>query len=335
MIAKGMRVLFIAPKFFGYEQAIKHELELIGCDVDWYDDRPASSSFMKALIRFRPELVSTLSDAYFDRIIANARDYQYDVVFVIKGEAFSAQRIEQLRQSQPLARFLYYSWDSLANFKNSKEKFACFDKVYSFDRRDCQDNQVRHLPLFYVRAYEDLAVHQPVIQQDEVIDLLFLGSIHSDRYAVVQRIWQSAKRVMPQVKLFAYFFYQSRWVFLLRKIFDAQFRLVPWNDVEWNSLDTSQTLSLVARCKIMIDIHHPRQSGLTMRTIESLGAQKKIITTNPDVVNYDFYCPKNVLVVDRLMPVIPAEFIQSPYVMPDQSVYAKYSLRCWLNEIFS
>lgn len=336
MIQKGMRILFIGPKFFGYEKEIKLELERAGCQVDWHDDRPASTPLVKALIRFRPELVASMSDTYFDRIINEAKGCQFDVVFVIKGEALSVERLLRLQQCQPDARFLYYSWDSLKNFKNSREKLAHFDKVYSFDRFDCVDNQkVRHLSLFYVRAYETLASFISVDNRAQDIDLLFLGSIHSDRYVVMQRILDATKKNAPNIKLYAHFFYQSRWVFALRKLADRQFRLIPWRDVRWHSLNLQKTLAFISRSKVLVDIHHPGQTGLTMRTIESIGAQKKIITTNSDIVNYDFYSPDNILVVERSSPIVPKSFLDTSYHPLDKDVHDRYSLRSWLDEIFS
>lgn len=328
-----MSILFISPKTFGYEKEIRLELERFGCLVDWYDDRPGSTPIIKALIRFRPEMIASISDAYFDRIINETQSHKYDVVFVIKGEALSAERLRLLRKSQPNARFLYYTWDSLKNFRNSREKIAYFDKAYSFDRFDCMENEkVKHLSLFYMRAYEALATSD---QQDgHDIDLLFLGSIHSDRYAVVQNIWGASKRAVADLKLYTYFFYQSKWVFVLRKLGDRHFRVIPWSDVQWQSLDAQHTLSLISCSKVLIDVHHPGQTGLTMRTIESLGAQKKMITTNPEVMTYDFYNAENMLVVDRLAPVIPKLFLDTPYKKLPSDVYARYSLRSWLAEIF-
>lgn len=332
MITAGMKVLFIAPKFFGYEQEIKRELELAGCVVDWFDDRPSSTPLVKALIRFRPELIAKYSDAYFDRIIDGASAVQYDVVFVIKGEALSVERLARLKATQSQARFLYYSWDSLRNFKNGQEKLSHFERVFSFDGADCDVlPYIKHLPLFYTRAYEQIG-QQP---QKSKYDLLFLGSIHSDRYPVIQKIWQAAQKVKANVQLHDYFFYQSQWVFGLRKLFDAQFRAIPYQNVKWQPLTAAQTLEKVACAQIIVDVHHPAQKGLTMRTIESLGARKKLITTNADVVHYDFYHPENILVIGRLSPVIPASFLEMPYHPISETIYKKYSLASWVREIFS
>ena len=336
MSMQGQRILFIGPRTFGYENEIQAEIRRSGGKVVWYDDRPASISLVKALIRTYPALLAPLSDAYFDGILNREEGNQYDVVFIIKGEALSLQRLQRFRNSQKDARFIYYTWDSLKNFKNSHEKLLLFDKAYSFDRFNCLlEPRVKHLPLFYTRAYEwrVSTMNERDLRRD--IDLLFLGSLHSDRYSVVHNIWRSAKASAPDENLRTHFYYQSRWVFLLRKIFDKEFAKIPWRDVEWLPLDTKRALSLNARSKVLIDVHHPLQTGLTMRTIEALGMQRKIITTNQDVENYDFYRPENILTVERSCPTISKEFLMEPYKTLDEEIYRRYSLREWLKEIFS
>lgn len=334
MIKLGMKVLFIAPQFFGYEQEIKGELEQAGYHVDWFDDRPSTTPLVKALIRFKPELIGIYTDKYFDHILENIQKIQYDFVFIVKGEALSISHLKQLRQNQTQAKFLYYTWDSFKNFKNGQAKLAYFDKAYSFDRDDCLTYPtIMHLPLFYIEAYERIAS----IKTDHIslIDLLFLGSIHSDRYSVIQKIWAAAREVKQDIKLYDHFFYQSRWVFLVRKIFDQHFRSIPWHVVKWASLNTDETLQLIKNCQIIVDVNHPQQKGLTMRTIESLGAHKKLITTNKDVFSYDFYQPDNILVIDRYAPIIPYEFLTSNYAPLAPEIYNKYRLASWIREIFS
>ena len=82
-------------------------------------------------------------------------------------------------------------------------------------------------------------------------------------------------------------------------------------------------------------MQHPKQTGLTMRTIETLGAKKKLITTNPHVKEYDFYRPENILIVDRYNPVITKEFLDAPWKEIPENIYKKYSISSWLNSIFA
>ena len=45
----------------------------------------------------------------------------------------------------------------------------------------------------------------------------------------------------------------------------------------------------------MLDVSHSAQTGLTIRTIETIGARRKLITTNTEVVKYALYDPSRVL----------------------------------------
>ena len=59
-----------------------------------------------------------------------------------------------------------------------------------------------------------------------------------------------------------------------------------------------QILDYYQKSKVILDINHPYQRGLTLRTFEALGA-KKIITTNQEIKKFPFYNENNVFVIDR------------------------------------
>ena len=84
---------------------------------------------------------------------------------------------------------------------------------------------------------------------------------------------------------------------------------------------------------VVLDIQHPRQTGLTMRTIEMIRAEKKIITTNPDVSKYDFYNPNNILIIDRKNPKLDVSFFRTKYQPIPKSIYEKYSLNKWIDDV--
>ncbi len=54
---KEKKVLFFAPKFFGYENAIKEEIERQGAIVHLYDERCNPSSLEKIIIRKCPSVL--------------------------------------------------------------------------------------------------------------------------------------------------------------------------------------------------------------------------------------------------------------------------------------
>ena len=70
-----------------------------------------------------------------------------------------------------------------------------------------------------------------------------------------------------------------------------------------------------------------------MRTIEMIGMKKKLITTNKDIVNYDFYRPSNICIIDKNEIRIDQDFLESPYEELPDSVYEKYSLHQWVLDV--
>ncbi|MFH4210110.1 lipopolysaccharide biosynthesis protein, partial [Acinetobacter baumannii] len=60
-----------------------------------------------------------------------------------------------------------------------------------------------------------------------------------------------------------------------------------------------EIIKLYAKSNVILDISHPGQSGLTMRTFEAIGAGKKLITTNLNIKEYPFYNSDNIFIISR------------------------------------
>jgi len=68
-------------------------------------------------------------------------------------------------------------------------------------------------------------------------------------------------------------------------------------------------MDIIKNFKTIIDIERPLQKGLTMRTIEMLGTNKKIITTN------------NIFIIDRNNPIIDEIFLNKEYQEIDKNIH--------------
>lgn len=67
-----------------------------------------------------------------------------------------------------------------------------------------------------------------------------------------------------------------------------------------------------------------------MRTIEAIGAQRLLVTTNEDIVNYDVYSKKGVCLIDRTAPKVDKEFLDIEGVPHAESVRVGLSARNWV-----
>lgn len=329
MLLEGKHILFFSAHAFGYEYEITMALQKEGAVVDYFDERPGNGFWVKALVRINRNFIGWYTNNYHSRILEETKKNKYDYIFFIKGESISASNVGRLRELHPEAQLVIYHWDSISNNKNALNLLPLFDKAFSFDRTDCEKiDRLSFLPLFYIEDYVGIS-HE----QDEFkYDLLFVGTAHSDRYELIKKIEHQFED--EGRKCYSYFFFSSKALFYKMKIQNPVFKHLSSKLFHFVSLPKNELLKLFVQSKIIVDVQHPKQTGLTMRTIETLGARKKMITTNQMIKEYDFYNTNNILVVDRVNPVVPKDFMYSPYQDIPENIYSKYSIQNWIKVIF-
>ena len=325
-LTPGSRVLFIGPKTFNYDQEIVMALEHLGLVVTYVQDPPGQMGWIKGVNRLFPRLAWVYADRYYARLLAAENLPQVDVVFVIKGEGLSATTLRRLRAKYSSAKFVLYLWDSLANVKHVRSKFPFFDTVFSFDRDDCRTNvRLRYRPLFYLEKYLDCCAD---IQPGTAC--FFLGTLNGDRPAVLVRL---IKVLRDRATLDYWLFVRSNLELRLRKWFDGALRSLDRARLIYRPMSSDTITHRVAAALAVVDIEHPKQTGLTMRTFEILASGRKLITTNSRILQENFYDPTRILVIDRMSPTIPDEFLHSTFLPLPPEFFRDYSIYGWLHEL--
>jgi len=330
---KNKKILLFAPRFFGYDSVIKEKLIGLGAHVDLYNERPSTNVFIKAIIRLYKKLLFVYIDNYFKQIVKKNRYKDFDYVIVIKGEVFNTKIVENLKHSYPSAKFILYLWDSIQNYKDIRQCLHLFDNSLTFDLKDATEIPLlKFRPLFFIDDYLKCnSIDNKLI--DYKYDLLFVGTVHSDRWLFLKSIKDQADK--SNLNIYYYLYVQSPLVFLFRKLFDKRFVSIPLKDIKFRSISKEEIIQLTTCSRAVLDIQHPKQTGLTMRTIEVFGAKRKLITTNTIIKDYDLFSQCNISVVDRSAPVISSSFIMSEYTSMPNELYHKYSLDGWLESLFS
>lgn len=325
----GKKILFIAPRFFGYEKLIAENLARQGALVDYYNDRPGSDFLTKAMIRIDRRLLARRTNAYYDSIIEATKGRDYDHVLIVRGEAIASSRLNALRRENPKAKFYLYLWDSMNYNPNAKAIHQLFDQVWSFDREDANNHgKIAFLPLFYSEAFA--TTRFPATEYE--YDACFIGTVHTDRYQVIEKIVTDLRE--RGYKVFLHCYYPSRILFRLRSLIDTGFRRFSKKYIQFESIPLDRIVDYFDRSKVIIDVNRPAQLGLTMRTVEALGARRKLITTNADIINYDLYAKENILIVDRNNPIMSDDFFQSNVTQFDENIWKDYSVHQWIEKIF-
>ena len=315
-------ILFFSQYFFGYEKKIANKMTELGATVSLYDEMSVKSAMERALLKVSSDIFRKKTERYYKDILDREKKTPFDIILFIDCEMPTECVLREYREAFPNARMCLHMWDSIENLKGVENKFKYFDHITTFDRKDAKEKRLIFRPLFFCDEYR--AKEREGIFQ---YDFSFIGTIHSDRYRILSKLMQMSD------SFFVYPYLQSRFIYYLYKIIKPEFRRTSLSDFKFEKLDSKRIAEIVNTSKAVIDIQHPRQTGLTMRTLEMLGMKKKFITTNKDIENYDFYDENNICIIDRKNPIIPDVFLQSGYREVSEEVYEYYSIERWIVDV--
>lgn len=306
-------VLFFCYPFRKYNEFIIDTLTEMGARVTYYSDSPDYKLF-----RIMPSVIKNYIIKLYNKFILDQIKYtKYDYIFVIKGTYLSNSFLSELKKSNPEAKFILYLWDSLKNYDYS-EKIVNFDRVFSFDRNDCEKlKSVVYLPLFYINNFNTNST-----DIEKKIDLFFIGGGLSYRRPFLKRLIKN----INEYELKCLFYFPSFKDYLRTFIFkEPHFRYLA------KPIPHQKFVNILLSSKAVVDIPSPNQVGLTMRTIEVLGSGVKLITTNENIRLEPFFSENNIFVVNRENPIVSMEFLNCNYDSIDMS---DYSLNSFLRKIF-
>ena len=316
------KILFFCPAFFGYEIKMKEAMEELGAEVDFFDERSVTKSYEKALLKIVPSMFDKKTEKYYFDILEQIKDRDYDYVFFVKCDMPTDKILLTYKKSFPKAKFCLYLYDSISNIPGVQDKFKLFDRVSTFDRKDSVENNIVFRPLFYGKEYQ-----QCEYKDEFLYDLCFIGTIHSDRYKILKEIEAQANG--KGLNMYFYPFLQSKFIYYFYKCFKKEYKKTSISDFKFDKISSLEIADIVAKSRLIVDIQHPKQTGLTMRTIEMLCMNKKIMTTNSDIKNYDFYNDNNIQIIERDNVKIDANKLQNNYQALDEQVYDSYSIYSW------
>lgn len=288
----------------------KHEV----IHIDFHSFKYKYSSVFSKIYNFilKTFFQKNLKNIYYgDEIlkILKTNDKQ-DLILTIKGDFIDINAIKQFKN---------YSKKSIAFFNDSstrcpkiKKVHSYFDKSFSFEKDDCKNYNMHFLTNWIYTNSSNTTNYtyqiSNVSSMDKRFNLLNNLSIELSKLSIKYKfIVLKNKKNYKSTSL---------------DIIDQKLSLEEINKLN----NESETL---------LDINRENQEGLSFRIFESLGYKKKLITTNKDIMNYDFYNPKNIYVIDKKFPKIDASFFKEKYEDIPTEILEKYTMNGWFNKITS
>ena len=297
------RILFFGLDYHGYTQALRDEMQRAGYDVTFVDLQPRNLP-AKTLRTLLPGVYARFQRTQLDRAIAAAARQTYARVIFLQAHQITTDQLGRLRGQHPQTPFILYNWDSLTTHDYLPQA-RYFDRVLTFDAKDAAEHGFEYLPLFATRFIQDL-------RQDraDARTVAMIGNIvTARRYRAVQDFraychdhgltFRSYLKISPVV-----------WLRLLRQ------GILPRN-VRFVDISQDQMANLLETAAAMFDFANHDQTGLTMRTMESLCAGKKIITNNPFIRDAPFYTEDRIHVFSGSDFGDVTGFLRRPLTDPD------------------
>ena len=224
-ILQSKKILLFSVSFFNYEKIIGERLKELGAYVDFYDERPSNSIFVKGLIRLKRELYKVQIDKYFKRILGDIKNKRYDYFLLIKGEVVPDFFIEELKALNPEIVMIYYNYDSFKNNPNAQSILKYFDKKFTFDKKDALDFKINFRPLFFSKEYEEIND----IHNGFEYETMFVGTAHTDRYIISEKVKSWCEK--NKYRSYTFYYSPSKSVFYFKKRFDKTFKTFDINKI--------------------------------------------------------------------------------------------------------
>lgn len=239
---------------------------------------------------------------------------QYDVILVMNTDFFSDEFLKILKTKTK--KLVGNHWDGLNRTPHIYPKINFFDTFFVFDKEDVNENKNI---FFLTNFFFDFDKDETKIESKQ--DIFYLGTYVKDRFPALKKISEifTAKKISQKIVLFSWD----------KK--DAE-GLITFTD---KFISYEENIKNVKESKALLDLKLKEHNGLSFRFFEALKYNKKLITNNSDIKNYDFYRKENIFILDEDPENGLKDFIENPYQSIPEEIKNKYSFENWFKTLIS
>jgi len=136
-------------------------------------------------------------------------------LLVIDPDCLYKQNVLIIKKLTNASKSIIYMWDSIENRRRAKNILDMFDVRLSFDPVDSMKYNMIFRPLFYTSNVKN---------KETVYDISFVGTGHSDRVGIIEKINKQCNE--KKLICFFYLYLQSPIVFYFYKIVKKCYRKI-------------------------------------------------------------------------------------------------------------
>jgi hypothetical protein len=326
---EGKSFILIIPNDFKIYEIFEFNIQKIGFDLT--SIVPADFKYENNFLRvknfflknffgnrtYKKELIRKFRSGHMCQEIGHLGEKSIDYILVIRPDIFDNETIQKLLNIGK--KVVGYQWDGLKrypevfNFIPLFEKFLIFDENdyknyhiqfpniqlcdnFFFDFDDEAENCSKNNTIYYVGSYIENRIDDLIYAMDELAKF-------DVNFDINLKYFRSKKPInKPYIK-----FFKDNFTF-------------------------RDNIKRLKAASIILDFKVLEHNGLSLRFFESLRYEKKIITNNKTVMEYDFYNPQNIFIIHHDDMSRLGEFISTPYKEISKEIVDQYSFSSWLSK---
>lgn len=245
-----------------------------------------------------------------------------DQILVINPESIEEHVHEVIRKYAD--RNIAYLYDSMSR-NPAQHILHFFDTVFSFDDEDVKEHGFKKITNYNYLKY------CPKEEQNPHLDLFYITSYDTQRLQKLNLLINKINDLNINFKTIVAG--KKSWKNKITQIVD----LKNINIIKFRTKNIPQQSlpKLYKNTKVILDLQRDNQMGLSFRIFEAMALEKKFITDNQTIKNYDFYNPENILILNDDFSNIEKSFFETEYQKLPDEVYHKYTLDNWVNTVFN
>lgn len=262
--------LLVFPKtFYSFARVLAAELERRGYRVVTANEEYPENMLGKILGKLGLlRLLAWFTERGIERRFLQGPPHE--LVVIVKGRGMGRRLLDRLRRDG--SRVVAYNFDSFGYHPAPLNWYRYVDRYTTFDYADAERYGLRRVDLFS-------SLPEFTAPKQLLYDVSAIFRNHSDRLAYVDSIL----RVLKPQRVFLFIFEQNVFTFAFNLLRSPRLYLRYWDRISFRPLPYADYADVLRSSDYTIDYAHPKQTGITIRCFESLGAQTKVITNNPFV----------------------------------------------------
>lgn len=260
------------------------------------------SKFLKLLRRFCENYIPILSPLFYTTEFKNCGRF-YDTI-ILFDSPLNVNAANYICAKYPNLRIIFWFWNHIYN-KDILSKLNPHIERWTYDSKDAMDYNIRLNSQFY---FPEIAEEYANSGCENEYDCMFVGSDKGRSEMISQ-----CKTTLSSAGLSSYIHVTSK--------FGQRSSFIPYKSV----------VKIIESSRCIIDILPVAQSGMSLRPLEALFFNKKLITNWSLIKTQPFFNKANVFIIGEDNQEDLSLFVNSDIIPINEDVKEYYSFKNWIN----